>query len=460
MSTHSTFALFLLAACAGAQAQNVRITWIGQSCFVIQNSEGTPTVITDPPVASVGYALPAQPADVVTISHNHTDHNNSVGMRGAFTLVDGRPITARQEVTAAGMPFVLVPSFHDNQKGAQRGSNAIIRWTQAGIKFAHLGDYGEDQFSEAQLADLRDLDILIVPAGGFYTIDAERAAAFVRQLKPRVAILMHFRTALGGPAQLATLPALATPFAGLVYKPATLTVNRNELPSSTEVWLMEPAAEAVAVNSAGFTAGAPVAPGSLASLFGNFAASRTTTASAFPLPRSLAETEVLVGGNPVPLIYASPAQINFQVPRQSAAGQALVEVRVGGQRVSRGSLTVLPTAPGLFGVLNQDGSLNSPSTPARRGQVIQIYATGQGEVKPVVEDGAAAPGPPLAITPELPRVYLQGRLVPVLFSGLAPGFAGVWQINAVIPQDTLVDPRVNLVVMQGLVSNGLTVAIQ
>jgi uncharacterized protein (TIGR03437 family) len=178
------------------------------------------------------------------------------------------------------------------------------------------------------------------------------------------------------------------------------------------------------------------------------------------LPRSLAETEVLVGGNPVPLIYASPAQINFQVPRQSAAGQALVEVRVGGQRVSRGSLTVIPTAPGLFGVLNQDGSLNSPSTPARRGQVIQIYATGQGEVKPVVEDGAAAPGPPLAVTPEPPSVYLQGRLVPVLFSGLAPGFAGVWQINAVIPQDSLVDPRVNLMVMQGLVSNGLTVAIQ
>jgi uncharacterized protein (TIGR03437 family) len=178
------------------------------------------------------------------------------------------------------------------------------------------------------------------------------------------------------------------------------------------------------------------------------------------LPKSLAESEVLVGGNLVPLIYASPAQINFQVPRQSAAGQAVVEVRVGGQRVARGSLTVIPTAPGLFGVLNQDGSLNSPSAPARRGQVIQIYATGQGEVRPAVDDGAAAPGQPLAVAPEPPNVYLQGRLVPVLFSGLAPGFAGVWQINAVVPQDAPADPRVPLVVVQGLVSNTLPVSIQ
>lgn len=457
----STFTMFLLAACALVQAQSVRVTWIGQSCFVIQNAEGTPTVITDPPVTSVGYALPTQPADVVTISHNHTDHNNTAGMSGTFTLVDGRTITARQETTAAGMPFVLVPSFHDNQKGAQRGSNAIIRWTQAGIRFVHLGDYGEDQFSEAQLADLRDIDILIIPAGGFYTIDAQRAAAFIGQIKPRVAILMHFRTALGGPAQLTTLPAVATPFDGIVYKPATVTLSRSSLPSSTEVWLMEPAAEAVAVNSASFTAGAPVAPGSLASLFGSFTGSKTAAASAFPLPRSLADTEVLVGSNPVTLIYASPTQINFQLPRQPATGQALVEVRVGGQRVARGSLTVIPTAPGLFGVLNQDGSLNSPSTPARRGQVIQIYATGQGEVKPLVEDGAAAPSQqPLAVTPELPSVYLQGRLVPVLFSGLAPGFAGVWQINALIPQDAPADPKVPLVVVQGLVSNTLPVAIQ
>jgi L-ascorbate metabolism protein UlaG (beta-lactamase superfamily) len=166
--------LLLLAVCAGAQAQSVRITWIGQSCFVVQSTEGAPVVITDPPVASVGYTLPTLPADVVTISHNHTDHNNSAGVRGTFTLVDGRIITARQEMTAAGMPFVLIPSFHDNQNGALRGTSAMIRWTQAGIRFAHLGDYGQDQMTEAQLAELRDIDVMIVPAGG-YTPSMRRA---------------------------------------------------------------------------------------------------------------------------------------------------------------------------------------------------------------------------------------------------------------------------------------------
>src|SRR5262245_52520748 len=98
--------LFLLA--AGAGAQTVRITWIGQACFYIQ-TEGGPTVVVDPPGANIGYALPTTPADAVTISHNHGDHNNSAGVAGTFTLVDGRPTTERSEMTAAGMPFVLVP---------------------------------------------------------------------------------------------------------------------------------------------------------------------------------------------------------------------------------------------------------------------------------------------------------------------------------------------------------------
>jgi uncharacterized protein (TIGR03437 family) len=452
--------LLLLAVCAGAQAQSVRITWIGQSCFVVQSTEGAPVVITDPPVASVGYTLPTLPADVVTISHNHTDHNNSAGVRGTFTLVDGRIITARQEMTAAGMPFVLIPSFHDNQNGALRGTSAMIRWTQAGIRFAHLGDYGQDQMTEAQLAELRDIDVMIVPAGGYYTIDAQGAAALVAQLKPRVAILMHFQTALGGPAQLAKFPAVLDPFREFVYKPASVVVSRSTLPAATEVWLMEVAADAVAVSAGGFTPGAPLAPGSLAALFGSFTGAQTAAASSFPLSRKLGDTEVLVGGNAVPLLYAWSAQINFQAPRQQASGQPLVEVRVGGQRVARASLTVIPSAPGLFGVLNQDGRLNSISNPARRGQVLQIYATGQGDVVPPVEDGVAAPAQPLSVTPETPSVYIEGRLVPVQFSGLAPGFAGVWQINALIPPDSRVGPALSLVVIHGIIGNKLTIAVE
>jgi len=460
MFSRITIALFCFALCAGAQTQGVRITWVGQACFYVQTTDNSTTVVTDPPVASIGYPLPSLAADAVTISHNHTDHNNSAGVRGNFTLVDGRPVSSRQEMTVAGLPFVLIPGFHDNQNGAQRGPNTIVRWTQGGIRFAHFGDFGQDQLTAAQLDDLRGVDVIFVPAGGFFTIDAQRTAALIAQLNPRVAILMHFRTALGGPAQLAAFPAVVLPFAEIAYKPASVTLTPATFPAATEVWLMEPLGEAVAVNAATFGGGVPVAPGSLVSLFGSFAASVTAGAPGFPLPRRLGETEVLVGGATVPLLYVSPTQINFQVHRQPQVGQSLVEVRVGGQRVARGSVTVIPIAPGLFAAVNQDGRLNAATSPARRGQALQIFATGQGEVNPVVEDGAAAPLQPLSVTPSLPDVFVGNRRAQVQFSGLAPNLAGVWQINAVIPQDAPVGPAVPLFILQAFRSNTINIAIE
>src|SRR6266702_8549986 len=114
MLARATVSLCMFSITLAAQSPNVSISWIGQSCFVLR-SDGGPTVVTDPPAPSVGYTLPALTADAVTITHNHTDHNNSAGVGGKFTLIDGRPVTARQEMTAAGLKFVLIPGFHDNQ---------------------------------------------------------------------------------------------------------------------------------------------------------------------------------------------------------------------------------------------------------------------------------------------------------------------------------------------------------
>ena len=454
-----TFFLSLFALTV-AFGQSVRITWIGQSCFAVQNAEGSPTVITDPPAASIGYALPAVAADAVTITHNHTDHNFSAGVRGSFTLVDGRPITARQEMTAAGLAFILIPGFHDNQNGAARGPNTIVRWNQAGLRFAHFGDFGQDALTEAQLADLGDLDVVFMPAGGFFTISPSQAAELIRQLKPRVVIPMHFRTALGGPAQLAAFPAMADPFSNVRFKPSTVAVSRNTLPTTTEVWLLEVDAEAVVVNAAGFTRGMPLAPGSLASVFGRFTGADTGSASSLPLPRQLGNTEVRIGDKAAPLLFVSPGQINFQVPGQLERSQQAVEVRVAGQRVARGSVTVVPTAPGLFAAVNENGRVNSPSNPARRGQVVQIFGTGQGAVTPPVEDGAASPSDPLSRSNQQPSVYFGGRLGTTPFSGLAPGFSGLWQINAVIPSEAPTGANVSVAVIHGLVSNEIPIAIQ
>ena len=211
MLLRATTLFCVFSAISGAQSPNLSIQWVGQSCFVL-TSAGGPTVVTDPPVASLGYTLPSLNADAVTITHNHTDHNNAAGVGGKFTLVDGRPITARQEMTAGGLPFVLIPGFHDNTNGTTRGPNTIMRWNQAGLKIAHFGDLGQEQLTAAQLADLQSLDILFIPAGGFFTISPDRAAGYVKELKPKIAILMHYRTALGGAAQTAGLPDSAAPF--------------------------------------------------------------------------------------------------------------------------------------------------------------------------------------------------------------------------------------------------------
>jgi uncharacterized protein (TIGR03437 family) len=449
--------LFLASVAAFCQDRDLSITWVGQACFILK-TDGGPTVVVDPPVASVGYAIPAVTADAVTISHNHTDHNFSAGVGGQFVLIDGRPVTARQQVTAAGTTFIQIPGFHDNTNGSARGPNTMVTWTQSGMKIAHFGDLGQEQLTAAQLADLQNLDILFIASGGFFTVTPERAAQYVAELKPHVAILMHYKTAIGGPAQLAGLPAAAAPFSPVVYKPSTVTLNRVTLPSATEVWVMEPRSDSVAVNAATFQAGKPVAPGSIVSLFGKFTGSQTNAAGAYPLPRKIGETEVFVDGKAAPLFYASTGQINFQLPAATAPGQSAVEIRVGGQAVTKTTVTVLPNGPGLFVAANPDGSVNSGANPARRGDVLTIYGTGQGAVTPAVDDGVAAAG--ISSSGAVPNAFLANQQMPVRFSGLAPGFAGLWQINVQLPADAPTGTDMEFTVSLGATSNKLLVSVR
>jgi len=176
----------------------------------------------------------------------------------------------------------------------------------------------------------------------------------------------------------------------------------------------------------------------------------------------LGQTEVLIQGSAVPLLYVSPNQINMQIPGGLSRGQYLVEVRVGGQTVTRAPVTVVPRAPGLLGVVNADGRVNSPANAARRGDTVQIYATGQG-LSPAVAglaDGAAAPATPQALTRAVPEVTIGGRRAAVRVSGLLPGAVGVWQITTAVPSDTPVGSAVPVTVRFGLTSNTIPIALQ
>ncbi|MEK7406669.1 MAG: ThuA domain-containing protein [Acidobacteriota bacterium] len=164
-----------------------------------------------------------------------------------------------------------------------------------------------------------------------------------------------------------------------------------------------------------------VAPGSLVSIFGEGLTSGSTMqAAAWPLPVKLAGTSVEVNGALIPLLYVSPGQINAQLPFTLEPGQASLVVRSATNAGAAELLRTEPAAPGIFAVV--------PS-----GDRVIIYATGLGAVQPALPAGAAAPGEPLSTTLIEPAVMIGGARATVLFSGLAPGFAGLYQVNATLP---------------------------
>jgi uncharacterized protein (TIGR03437 family) len=218
------------------------------------------------------------------------------------------------------------------------------------------------------------------------------------------------------------------------------------------------------VNAASFQPG-PVAPGSFIALFGQSLAQTAATASTLPLPTTLAGSSLTINGIAAPLYYASPAQINAQVPFEVAAGPAGAVLTVGGVALPAATFTVQPIAPGLFTygsnralVRNQDGSVNAPDKPAAVGSTISAYGTGQGMLDNPVATGAAAPDSPLSKPRAAATATLGGQPADVSFAGLAPRLVGVFQANIQVPR--LVPGDYALVVTIGSVaSNSALVSI-
>ena len=171
----------------------MKIKWLGHSSFMITSDTGI-KIITDPyePAFVAGggpsYSEIKESADIVTVSHNHTDHNN-------VATVQGNPTVVRKAATAEikGIEFNGIPCYHDEVGGNKRGDNTIFCFEVDGVRVCHLGDLGH-QLSDKQVAELGRIDILLIPVGGFYTIDAKVATEVCNQLKPKVIIPMHYKT--------------------------------------------------------------------------------------------------------------------------------------------------------------------------------------------------------------------------------------------------------------------------
>ena len=164
----------------------MKIEYLGHSCFKLTESTGT-SVVCDPYDDSVGYVMPEVEADAVTVSHHHYDHD-------AVASVNGNPAVIYTECCyyLPGVEINAIKSFHDSSRGKARGENLIFKFRMDGIDICHLGDLGEACSSE--LIDmLLPVNVLLIPVGGTYTIDAEMAKEYVDRIMPDVVIPMHYR---------------------------------------------------------------------------------------------------------------------------------------------------------------------------------------------------------------------------------------------------------------------------
>jgi uncharacterized protein (TIGR03437 family) len=242
---------------------------------------------------------------------------------------------------------------------------------------------------------------------------------------------------------------------------------------------------ATTVDAAGYAT--TVAPGQIVALFGSdlVPGNGVAVANSLPLPRSLQGATVYVRGVAAPLFFASDNQINYQMPYSTAPGAASVVILRDDGIAAHGSVNSAAAAPALFSAdasgrgqaaaQNSDFSRNGDpaTTPqakrARKGDFVILYGSGAGSQfvnannhQPIaIKDGEAATSNPLAATATLPAVTIGGKNATVYFSGLAPGFVGLWQLNVQVPNDAPSGAAVEVVVsLGGKTANRLTIAVE
>ncbi|WP_461614103.1 MBL fold metallo-hydrolase [Clostridium sp. Marseille-QA1073] len=165
----------------------MKLTWLGHASFLLEDSDGR-KLLTDPFDETVGYTVFKGRVDVITISHNHFDHNYIKIIGNEAKIVDKVGFFNECDIPIRG-----IPSFHDEVKGAKRGENIIFIIEMDGYKICHLGDLGHLLTSE-DLDMIGDVDILLIPVGGNYTISGSEAANIANSIQSKITIPMHYKT--------------------------------------------------------------------------------------------------------------------------------------------------------------------------------------------------------------------------------------------------------------------------
>jgi L-ascorbate metabolism protein UlaG (beta-lactamase superfamily) len=165
----------------------MKIKYLAHSAFLITSEAGV-RIVTDPytPGGGIKHGAIQETADIVTVSHEHGDHNNAGAVRG-------NPQVVRASAEVKGIKIRAIPTAHDDRGGSQRGRNTIFCFEVDGVNICHAGDLGHT-LSEEQVKAIGKVDVLMIPVGGFFTIDAKTATNISEQLKPKVILPMHYKT--------------------------------------------------------------------------------------------------------------------------------------------------------------------------------------------------------------------------------------------------------------------------
>ncbi len=213
----------------------MKIKWLGHASFLITSQDGL-TIITDPyaPAENLTYDPISEAADIATVSHGHGDHAN-------VAAVGGNPEVVRTpgQHQVKGIAINGVPTYHDDQSGSQRGANVIFRLNVDGVNVCHLGDLGHP-ISQAQADEIGEVDVLLIPVGGFFTIDAAVATQVANLIEPRVTIPMHFRNPKCSFPIADVEPFLADKQNVKRLDSSEVEFQKESLPTDTEITVLKP----------------------------------------------------------------------------------------------------------------------------------------------------------------------------------------------------------------------------
>jgi len=214
----------------------MKLKYLAHSSFLLTSDSGI-RIITDPYRTGSDFRHDpvVEPADIVTVSHSHGDHNAVATIPGSPDILSNKGIKHSKGITIKG-----ITTYHDESLGQQRGGNIAFCFSIDGLDICHMGDLGH-VLDSTQLEEFGNVDILLIPVGGFFTIDAMAATKICNDLKPKIVVPMHYKT-----------QKLDLPIEGIegflkgknfIEQPgeSEIQIDRDSLPSSTVIYVLTPA---------------------------------------------------------------------------------------------------------------------------------------------------------------------------------------------------------------------------